>query len=419
MNLADSGSMAAILDSRGLRPAESEEDADFIILNTCSVRERAEERVFGRLGELSGLKKKDPQKKIIVVGCMAQRLGDKILRRATAVDIVLGTDRIFEIDKFINKSNGRPSVNVEFGHIPEFDLLPIHDSPYSAFVTISRGCDQFCSYCIVPYLRGRERSIPSDDIVRQINRFAADGVREITLLGQNVNSYRHNGIDFPLLLKRICSETAIERIRFMTSHPKDLSESLINILASEPKMMGHLHLPLQSGSDRILEKMGRGYTVEHYLGLVRKLREMAPDISLTTDLIVGFPSETEEEFHMTLNAVETIRFDSAFMFRYSSRAGTKAAELTDDVPEGIKISRLTSLINLQKKISYEKNQDEIGRVRSVLVDGFSRRSRNILRGKTEGNKTILFGGDPKLIGTIMNIRVNSADSWTLRGEPEV
>jgi len=415
MNLADSGALAAILNSRGYQPVESEETADLIILNTCSVREKAEERVYGRLGELSQYKRADSRKKIAVVGCMAQRLADQILKRAPYVDIILGTDRMFELPSKLDNNNDTPQVFTEFGHENIGELTPERDTDYSAYVTISRGCDNFCTYCIVPYVRGRERSYSVESILEKVNRFVADGVLEITLLGQNVNSYLDGDQQFPSLLTRLARETDIARIRFMTSHPKDLSDDLIQVMADESKVMPHIHLPMQAGSDRILHKMGRAYTFEHYFGLTEKLKKAIPNISITTDLIVGFPSETVEEYNETLAAVETIRFDSAFMFRYSVRAGTAAARLIDDVPDEEKIRRLKKLIDIQKKISFEKNQEEINRVQSVLVDGFSKRGKELLKGKTGGAKTILFPGNADIIGKVCNVRVTSADSWTLHG----
>ncbi|MBN2226507.1 MAG: tRNA (N6-isopentenyl adenosine(37)-C2)-methylthiotransferase MiaB [candidate division Zixibacteria bacterium] len=416
MNLADSGVLAAILNAHGYRAVETEQDAEVIILNTCSVRQKAEDRVFGRLGELLAIKRRNGVK-IAVVGCMAQRMGDEILERAPYVDFVLGTDRLYELPGYLANGEPIPSIHTDFGYEHIDGIVPERDSPYSAFVTISRGCDNFCTYCIVPYVRGRERSYPVDRIVGQVRDFVADGVLEVTLLGQNVNSYRDGDSDFADLLKAVASQTDIRRIRFMTSHPKDLSDKLIEVLATEPKMMTHFHLPLQSGSDRILQKMGRGYTFAHYHDRVRTLREVVPDISITTDLIVGFPSETEEEFRMTLDAVREIRYDSSFMFRYSVREGTAAARLIDDVPEPEKIRRLTELITLQKTVSYEKNQEEVGLVREVLVDGVSRRDPSVVKGKTEGNKTLLFKAGPEYIGTIQKVNVITADSWTLHGEP--
>ncbi|MCX6825951.1 MAG: tRNA (N6-isopentenyl adenosine(37)-C2)-methylthiotransferase MiaB, partial [candidate division Zixibacteria bacterium] len=416
MNLADYGSLAALLNARGYTPVDTEIEAGIIILNTCSVREKAEERVWGRLGELSFFKKNNPAKRIAFVGCMAQRLGDKILDRAPFVDFVMGTEAIFRLPQFLENELGMPNVNVEIGYEENGDQLPSRDTKYSAYITISRGCSHFCTYCIVPYVRGHERSYPMADIIRRVNAFVDDGVLEITLLGQNVNSYHDGRFDFSDLIRAVAKETDIRRIRFMTSHPRNLSERLIETMASEPRVMTHLHLPLQSGSNRILEKMGRAYTYDHYGELVKKLKVAIPEIALTTDLIVGFPSETEGEYQMTLEAVRAIRFDSSFMFHYSPREGTKAAMLDDDILEKEKIRRLIDLINIQKKVSFERNQLELGRIRSVLVDGFSRRSGKILKGKTEGNKTILFESDRKIIGTIQKIRVTAADSWTLHGE---
>lgn len=413
MNLADSGALAAVMNSGGYIPVESENEADLIILNTCSVREKAEERVFGRLGEMS---KFGESKKIAVVGCMAQRLGERISERAPNVDYVLGTDRMFDLPEILDDRPGLPKISTQFGHEAIGEFLPIRDDKYSAFVTISRGCDNYCSYCIVPYVRGSERSYSLDKIMEQVRQFTSDGVKEVTFLGQNVNSYSDNGHDFASLLRAAAETTDIARLRFMTSHPKDLSDRLIEIMKSQPKVMPHLHLPLQSGSDPILEQMGRSYTRDHYLGLVRKIREAVPEIALTTDLIVGFPGETPEDFERTLDAVREIEYDSAFMFRYSIREGTEAAKMHDDVPDDEKIERLKRLIEIQKEISYKKNQREPGRVREVLADGFSRRSRDFLKGKTEHNKTILFKGDPQIIGSICRVKVNSADSWTLHGE---
>ncbi len=416
MNLADSGSLSALMNISGYEAIESEEVADIIIINTCSVREKAEERVFGRLGDLSRIKKGNNHKKIVVVGCMAQRMAEKILERAPYVDIILGTDQMFALPSLLDSDNHTPKVRTEFGFKECDDITPNRDYKYSAFLTIMRGCNNFCTYCIVPYVRGRERSYSVAKIINQINGFTADGVKEITLLGQNVNSYDDEGHKFPYLLKRLADDTDIKRIRFMTSHPKDLSDQLIEVLASESKLMPHMHLPLQSGSDPILKRMKRVYTYSHYLELIEKLRKSIPNISITTDLIVGFPSETENDFEKTLEAAKTINFDSAFMFRYSVRPGTAAARFIDDVPESEKIKRLNTLIEVQKKISFEKNQSEIGKVQSVLVDGYSKRGEEYLKGKTGGAKTILFSGNADIIGDECYVNVTSADSWTLHGK---
>jgi tRNA-2-methylthio-N6-dimethylallyladenosine synthase len=417
MNLADSSTLASTLITRGYRRVTDESQADLIILNTCSVREKAEDRVYGRLGEIYRFKKRKPHLKVAVVGCMAQRLGEDLRQRVPHVDFVLGTDRLFELPDALEGIEGTSSVMTAFGHENMDMIAPIKETPYSGFVTISRGCDNYCTYCIVPYVRGKEREHSADYIVDAVKKMVDEGVVEVTLLGQNVNSYEYNGTDFPDLLLRVARDTGIARVRFMTSHPKDLSKKLVNTLAEEPKLMPHIHLPLQSGANRVLQKMGRIYTIEHYLKIVEYIRRTLNYVTLTTDLIVGFPSETEEEYEATLTAVREVQYDSAFMFRYSVRPGTTAAQYPDDVPEEDKIRRLNKLIALQQSISYERNQREVGEIRSALIEGVSRRSEEYLRGRTDGNKTILFKSDvPLNPGMAVPIRVTSADAFTLHGE---
>ncbi|MEW5795687.1 MAG: tRNA (N6-isopentenyl adenosine(37)-C2)-methylthiotransferase MiaB [Candidatus Zixiibacteriota bacterium] len=417
MNLADSSTLVATLTTRGYRRVEDVADADLIILNTCSVREKAEQRVVGRLGTLGALKKDRPWVRIAVVGCMAQRLGDELIDQLPQVDYVLGTDRVFELPDVIEGREGTSPVMTAFGHESIDQIEPVRENTYSGFVTISRGCDNFCSYCIVPFVRGHEQAHSPEHILQGVRKMANEGVSEVMLLGQNVNSYRYNGTDFPDLLRRVASETDIPRIRFMTSHPKDLSEKLVEVLGDETKLMPHVHLPLQSGSDRILQRMGRYYSLDHYLKIVDSLRSALDYLALTTDLIVGFPGESEAEYEMTLDAVRRIQYDSAFMFRYSVRPGTEAAKLVDDVPEETKIERLNKLIALQQSISYDRNQREVGQVRQVLLEGRSRRSDKFARARTEGNKTVLFeASDPK-VGAIVPLRITSADAFTLHGEP--
>jgi tRNA-2-methylthio-N6-dimethylallyladenosine synthase len=417
MNLADSSTLVATLLTRGFRRVPDEREADLIILNTCSVREKAEERVLGRLGELYKYKRNRPDLKIAVVGCMAQRLGESLREQVPHVDYVLGTDRLFELPDVVLGRQGTSQVMTAFGHENVDMIQPVRENDYSGFVTISRGCDNFCSYCIVPYVRGREHSHSVEHIVDSVNQMVADGTVEVMLLGQNVNSYRHGETDFPELLRAVIRETDVQRLRFMTSHPKDFSERLIEVLATEPRVMPHIHLPLQSGSDTILERMGRRYTWDHYRQIVEMIRARLDYVALTTDLIVGFPGETVKDYEATLDAVREIQYDSAFMFRYSVRPGTKAAKLEDDVPEAEKISRLNKLIELQQRISYERNQREVGQIRHSVVEGFSRRSRRELRARTEGNKTVLFPGDDPKVGQIVPLRVISADAFTLHGEP--
>ncbi len=417
MNLADSSTLASTLISRGYRRVADEKEADLLILNTCSVREKAEQRVIGRLGEISRYKKEKPHLKVAVVGCMAQRLGNDLIARVPYVDYVLGTDRLFELPDVIEGHEGTQFVMTAFGHENMDMIEPIRETPYSGFITISRGCDNYCTYCIVPYVRGKERAHSAQYIVDGVKKMVDEGVVELTLLGQNVNSYKFESTDFPDLLVRVARETGIQRVRFMTSHPKDLSRKLVDVLASEPKLMPHVHLPLQSGSDRVLQKMGRIYTLEHYMKIINYIRRNMNYVVITTDLIVGFPSETEEEFEQTLTAVSEIRYDSAFMFRYSVRPGTTAARYEDDVPEEDKIRRLNKLIRLQQSISYEQNQRELEQIRFGLVEGKSRRSDEVYRARTEGNKTVLFKNDAEMaVGTVVPIRIVAADAFTLHGE---
>ncbi|MDH3890803.1 MAG: tRNA (N6-isopentenyl adenosine(37)-C2)-methylthiotransferase MiaB [candidate division Zixibacteria bacterium] len=416
MNLADSSTLVSILSDSGYQRVDDESKADLIILNTCSVRDKAEQRVIGRLGELQRHKLARPEMKLAVVGCMAQRLGEDLVELAPHVDIVLGTDRLFELPQALMRTNGSATVATSFGQVDLDGITPVKETAYSAFVTISRGCDNYCSYCIVPYVRGSERAHSADAIVDAVKRLVDEGVVEVTLLGQNVNSYRHGQVDFPRLMKRVARETEIPRLRFMTSHPKDLSAELIDVMASEPEWMPHVHLPLQSGCDRVLKKMGRVYSFSHYMGIVEQLRKQLDYVSLTTDLIVGFPSETEDEFVQTLDAVREIGFDAAFMFRYSVRPGTGAARLNDDVAEEDKIRRLSELIRLQQQIGHQRNQREVGQVRSCLVEGTSRRSDRYLRARTNGNKTVLFEADGISAGAVVPIRISSADAFTLHGD---
>ncbi|UCD64049.1 MAG: tRNA (N6-isopentenyl adenosine(37)-C2)-methylthiotransferase MiaB [Candidatus Zixiibacteriota bacterium] len=418
MNLADSSTLAAAMTARGFRRVSDEKRADLIILNTCSVRDKAEQRVLGRLGELAGIKRKNPDLRLAVVGCMAQRLGDGLLKQAPQVDYVLGTDRVFDLPDVIARANGSRRVMTALGRNDIDTIAPAPETPYSGFVTISRGCDNYCTYCIVPFVRGKERAHSADFIIDSMKRLADRGVVEVTLLGQNVNSYRCRGTDFPDLLMRAAGESGVRRLRFMTSHPIDLSTKLVDVMARCPAIMPHIHLPLQSGADRVLKNMGREYTIEHYLKTVEYIRSRLDYVSLTTDLIVGFPGETESEYEATLEAVRTIRYDSAFMFRYSVRPGTAAADYDDDVTEDEKIRRLKKLIALQQEISFACNRREVGRVRHSLVEGTSRRDRDYLRARTEGNKTVLIPAGDLHEGDIVRVKITSADAFTLHGEVE-
>ena len=416
MNLADSSILATSLITRGYSRVADEKDADLIVLNTCSVREKAESRIYGRLGEIFKYKREKPHMKVAVVGCMAQRLGDDLIKKVPHVDYVLGTDRLFELPDALEGIEGTSSVMTAFGH-ENIDMIePVKESPFSGFVTISRGCDNYCTYCIVPYVRGKERSHSDEYIVDAVKKMVDEGVVEATLLGQNVNSYKYNDTDFPTLLTRVAKESGIKRLRYMTSHPKDLSKRLVDVMAEDPRIMPHIHLPVQAGSNRVLQKMGRIYTIEHYMKIIDYIKKKLPYVVLTTDIIVGYPSETESEFEETLKAVSEIRYDSAFMFRYSVRPGTVAAGYDDDVPEEDKIRRLQKLIKLQQEISYEQNQREIDQVRFSLVEGFSKRSPEKMRARTDGNKIVLFDASDIEVGSILPIKITAADAFTLHGK---
>ncbi len=429
MNVYDSEKLKSILLSSGFSITEDERKADVIVLNTCSVREKAERRALGRLWDLSRNKSANPDVALVVAGCMAQRMGEELIQTIPCLDLVLGPDQFFQLPQYLHefralRQNNLDKPRVEVSESREsfsceafqHEELPYRKHKYISFVAISRGCNNFCSYCVVPYVRGPERHRPVAQIVKEIQLLAESGCKEVTLIGQNVNSYKCDGHDFADLLQTVSEETEIERIRFMTSHPKDLSEKLVNKMASLPKVCEHLHLPLQSGSGRILQKMNRAYTAGDYLKLVEMVKEETDGLSLTTDLIVGFPTETEEDFQQTLNMVEKVEFDSSFMFRYSVREGTKAASFPDDVPEDAKLERLHTLIDLQKKISQKKNQGMIGKSVEVLVDEVSRRDKNKWKGKTRNNKTVVIQADTGVLGKVAWVRVYDADSYTLFGK---
>ena len=422
MNVYDSERLMGLLLSEGHTITRNKEEAEVIVLNTCSVREKAERRALGRLSDFYRYKQKNPEVMLVVAGCMAQRMGEDLLKTLPYLDLVMGPDQIFLLPQYIGNHRDSTRVSVcasredfESQEIWEQEILPFRKTPFTSFVAISRGCDNFCTYCVVPYVRGPERNRPTDQIIREVQLIAESGAKEVSLIGQNVNSYRFEGKDFADLLQMVNDQTQIEWIRFMTSHPKDLSEKLIDQIATLPKICEHIHLPLQSGSDRILKEMNRGYTSNDYLKLVERIREKIEEVSLTTDVIVGFPMETEEDFQKTLEMMKNVEFDSAFMFRYSVREGTKAASLIDDVLEEEKLRRLYELIELQKEISKKKNQRFVGKVIQVLVDEKSRRDKNKWKGKTRTNHTVIIDGNEDILGKIVSVTVKDADSFTLFG----
>jgi tRNA-2-methylthio-N6-dimethylallyladenosine synthase len=419
MNVYDSEVLKGTLSKNGYSITDRPEEAELIIVNTCSVREHAETRAVGRLNELSRYKLKNPKVKLAVVGCMAQRLGGKFLKEVPALDFILGTEELFKLPDYLAKKNESPTVALSIADLKEIGSLPQRKNKFSSFVAISRGCENFCSYCIVPYVRGPEKNRKFSGITKEVQCLAESGCKEVNLIGQNVNSYKDDGFDFADLLREV-SKTDIQRIRFMTSHPKDLSLKLIEAMSTLEKVCEHLHLPLQSGSDRILQKMNRKYSSEEYLRLVDSVKNKVADLSLTTDLIVGFPGERDEDFKKTLEMIEKIEFDSAFMFKYSPREGTKAFLLEDDVPKEVKLERLQALIEIQKSISHKKNQKLIGKKEEVLIDGKSKRDKLSWKGKGRSNKTLIIQNkeDKNLLGEIVKVRISGVDSFTLFGEIE-
>jgi tRNA-2-methylthio-N6-dimethylallyladenosine synthase len=419
MNIADSETVSAVLRRAGYVSADRAEEADVILLNTCAIREHAEERVLGRLADLAGIKRARPEVKIGILGCMAQNNRDAIMERAAFLDIVAGPDSYRRLPEMIagagcnDNDNHNTSIDVRLDRAETYaDITPDYGGGVRACVTAMRGCDKFCAFCVVPYVRGRERSIPPADLIREIGQLAARGVKEVVLLGQTVNAYRFGDTDFGALLKMVATVGGIERIRFTSPHPSDMTESVIEAIATEPKIQPHLHLPLQSGSDRILAAMDRGYTVAEYLALVARVRAAIPEVALSTDIIVGFHGEEESDFEATIAVMRAVGFDSAFMFKYSVREHTRAFRLGDSVSEEEKGRRLTTLIELQEEISIARNRAIVGREFPVLVEGPARRGGGMIAGKTPQFKTAIFAA-ATAAGDTVNVRVDSATSHSL------
>jgi len=426
MNEYDSDKMADVLNaSEGVIKTDNPEEADIILFNTCSVREKAQEKVFHDLGRVRHLKQLNPNLVIGVGGCVASQEGDAIIARAPYVDVVFGPQTLHRLPQLIaeRKANGKAAVDVSFPEIEKFDAMPPSEvKGASAFVSIMEGCSKFCTFCIVPYTRGGEVSRPFTDVLTEVADLAANGVGEVTLLGQNVNAYRgdmdgtEEKADLALLIEYIAEVPGIERIRYTTSHPREMSQRLIDTYATQPKLVSHLHLPVQAGSDRVLAAMKRGYTTLEYKSIVRKLRAARPDISLSTDFIVGFPGETDEDFEKTMKLIDDVGFDSSFSFIYSPRPGTPALELEDSTPAEVKSARLS---RLQKRIDEQAqviSQAMVGSVQRVLVEGTSKKDVHELAGRTDNNRIVNFAGNPRLINTFVDVRITSALPHSLRGE---
>ncbi|NIR61280.1 MAG: tRNA (N6-isopentenyl adenosine(37)-C2)-methylthiotransferase MiaB [Gammaproteobacteria bacterium] len=425
MNEYDSAKMADVLGAaQGLVATDCPEEADVLLLNTCSVREKAQEKVFSQLGQWKGLKRERPEIIIGVGGCVASQEGEALRARAPYVDLVFGPQTLHRLPQMIERARRerRGVVDVSFPEIEKFDRLPEpRAAGPSAFVSVMEGCSKYCTFCVVPYTRGEEVSRPFDEVIAEAVGLAGQGVREVTLLGQNVNAYRgpmHDGetADLALLIGYVAAVDGIERIRFTTSHPLEMSDSLVQAFAEVPQLVGHLHLPVQSGSDRILALMKRRHTTADYCAIIRRLRAARPDISISSDFIVGFPGETAEDFEATMRLIADVGFDHSFSFIYSPRPGTPAAALPDDVPLEVKKSRLSILQARLHRQATAISRSMVGTVQRILVEGPSRRDPGELAGRTESNRVVNFAGDPSCVGTFVDVRITEALPNSLRGE---
>ncbi len=424
MNEYDSNRMLDSLgDSHNAVRTDIEADADIILLNTCSVREKAQEKVFHQLGRWKNLKDQNPNLVIGVGGCVASQEGDNIMKRAPYVDMVFGPQTLHRLPKMVDDAIGsqESQVDITFPEIEKFDKLPAPKvEGVTAFVSIMEGCSKYCSFCVVPYTRGEEFSRPFDDVLAEVYTLAQQGIREVTLLGQNVNAYwgeMHDGslADFALLIRYVAEIEGIERIRYTTSHPLEFTDSLINVYADVPKLVDHLHLPVQSGSDRILAGMKRRYKAEDYVKIIEKIRKVRPNISMSSDFIIGFPGETDQDFEDTMSLIETIGYDTSFSFIYSTRPGTPASDLEDDVPMDVKKARLQRLQKRILEMAAGISANMVGTVQTVLVDRSARKDPKQISGRTENNRVVNFDGDHSLIGTLVDVKITEALPNSLRG----
>jgi tRNA-2-methylthio-N6-dimethylallyladenosine synthase len=428
MNEYDSAKMADVLgqaQADGVEATDDPAQADIVLFNTCSVREKAQEKVFSDLGRLRALKRERPDMVIGVGGCVASQEGANIVSRAPYVDVVFGPQTLHRLPQLIaaRRRTGRPQVDISFPEIEKFDHLPpARVEGASAFVSIMEGCSKYCSFCVVPYTRGEEVSRPFEDVLTEVAGLAEQGVREVTLLGQNVNAYLgatgagEERADFAMLLDYVAEMPGIERIRYTTSHPREFSQRLVDAHGTIAKLAAHVHLPVQSGSDRVLAAMKRGYTVLEYKSIIRRLRAARPDVSITSDFIVGFPGETEQDFERTMALIEDVGFDGSFSFVYSPRPGTPAADLADDTPQATKLARLQRLQAATDGHARRISEAMVGTTQRVLVEGPSRKDPNELSGRTENNRVVNFSGAPRLVGHLVDLAITSALPHSLRGE---
>ena len=421
MNIADAERMEGQLQGAGYMRTEETADADIILINTCCVRETAEDKVYGKIGEIKKIKEKNPKLIFGIAGCMAQKEGDNLMRRAPHIDFVLGTGKVQELTRIIAEIAAEHTsvVDVALSDSEIAENLPVaRGGKFSAWVPIMYGCNNYCTYCIVPYVRGRERSRSPEEVVAEVQRAVAEGYREVTLLGQNVNSYGkdHKRADFADLLRMVDEVEGIRRVRFMTSHPKDIGDKLIDTIKNGTHICEHIHLPVQYGSSRSLKAMNRGYTVERYRERALRVRESLPEASLTTDLIVGFPGETDEDFAEMLSFLREMRYDSAYTFLYSKRSGTPAATMAEQVPDDVKHARLNALMEAQNTISREINERLLGRTLEVMVEGASKNDPAVWSGRTRTNKIVLFPHGAEQEGDFVQVCVTQPQTWVLKGE---
>jgi tRNA-2-methylthio-N6-dimethylallyladenosine synthase len=425
MNEYDPDKMADVLRAHaGMEATDMPEQADVILFNTCSIREKAEEKVFSDLGRVRPLKQANPDLLICVGGCVASQEGAAILKRAPYVDVIFGPQTLHRLPQLMQarRASGRPQVDISFPEIEKFDHLPEPKTGSgTAYVSIMEGCSKYCTFCVVPYTRGEEVSRPLADVMRDVQQLAAQGVKEVTLLGQNVNAYCGTGddgetVDFAFLLQAIAGLEGITRLRYTTSHPRDMSQRLIDVYASTPKLVSHLHLPVQSGSDRILAAMKRGHTVLEYKSIIRRVRAARPDICITSDFIVGFPGETEQDFEATMKLIDEIGFDNSFSYLYSPRPGTPAAELRDDTPFEVKAARLKRLQDRIAAQEAEVARVMLGTTQRALVEGVSKKDAGELAARTDNNRVVNFSGPASLIGDFVEVKITQVVRHTLRGE---
>lgn len=419
MNVADTEIVQGILNSNGYEMTEELQKADVVLLNTCSIRDNAEQRIYGRLGNLKNLKSQKPNMIVGILGCMAERLRKNLIEEKKIVDLVVGPDEYRRLPEFIDVAfGGEKGIGVKLSRTETYDdIIPYREEGLLAWISVMRGCDKFCTFCVVPFTRGRERSRSLKSIVEEIHVLSERGFKEVTLLGQNVNSYLDEENDFADLLSAAAMVDEKMRVRFTTSHPQDLSEKLLHTIANHENICKYIHLPMQSGSNRILELMNRTYTIEHYLNLIDKARKIIPNVSFSTDIIAGFPTETWEDHLATIDVVKNVRYDGAYMFKYSAREGTKAYQFEDDVPDSAKTKRLQEIISLQQEISYEINKGLIGTKEIVLVEGKSKKSDLFFSGRTDSNKIVILPASDEIReGDYVEVIINRATSATLFGD---